>query len=88
MKLGSDLLAAPVSDLGQVISNLQGWIIGLLAGLATLYLVIGFTKYLTAGGDPAQAESAKGSLKAAAIGYAGAILAPVLMTALRSILGL
>jgi hypothetical protein len=76
-----------VNDLGTVISNLQAWIIGLLAAVATLFLVIGFARYMTAGGDPSEIERAKGALKAAAIGYAGALLAPVLMTALKGILG-
>ena len=76
-----------VNDLGTVINNLQVWIIGLLAAVATLFLVIGFARYMTAGGDPSEIERAKGALKAAAIGYAGALLAPVLMTALEGILG-
>jgi len=76
-----------VNDLGTVINNLQAWIIGLLAAVATLFLVIGFARYMTAGGDPSEIERAKGALKAAAIGYAGALLAPVLMTALKGILG-
>jgi Type IV secretion system pilin len=76
-----------VNDLATVITNLQAWIIGLLAAVATLFLVIGFARYMTAGGDPSEIERAKGALKAAAVGYAGALLAPVLMTALKGILG-
>ncbi|WP_411577452.1 hypothetical protein [Streptomyces sp. Je 1-4] len=40
-----------------------------------------------AGGDPGEVESAKRALKAAAIGYGLAILAPVLVTVLQSIVG-
>lgn len=80
------LLAGPAS-LPQVISNLTTWITGFLVGLATLFLTIGGVQYLTAGGDPGQVERAKGCLKSAAVGYALAVLAPVLVAALKSIVG-
>jgi hypothetical protein len=76
-----------VNDLTTVIGNLQGWIISILAAVATLFLVIGFARYMTAGGDPSEAERAKGAFKAAAIGYAGALLAPFFMGVLKTILG-
>ena len=76
-----------VNDLNTVISELQKWIMGFLAALATLFFVIGGARYMTAGGDPSEIERAKGAFKAAAIGYALAILAPILLEALQSILG-
>jgi hypothetical protein len=76
-----------VAELTTVISNLQGWLVGILAAVATLFLVIGGLRYVTAAGDPSAVERAKGALKSAAIGYALAILAPVIMTALKGILG-
>jgi succinate dehydrogenase hydrophobic anchor subunit len=86
------LAAAPpvvvaVNDLGQVIAGLQAWVMGLLAAVATLFLVIGGLRYVLAAGDPSEIERAKGALKSAAVGYALAVLAPVLMAALRGILG-
>jgi hypothetical protein len=42
---------------------------------------------MTAGGDPAQAEQAKGNFKAALGGYALAVLAPVILQVLQGILG-
>jgi len=42
---------------------------------------------MTAGGDPAQAEQAKGNFKAALAGYALAVLAPVILQVLQGILG-
>lgn len=71
----------------QVIDNLRNWIIGLLAGLATLFLTIGGMRYLMAGGDPAEVEAAKRALRAAALGYALALLAPVIVSVLKSIVG-
>lgn len=77
---------APAS-LDQVIGNLRGWLVGLLVGLATLFLTIGGVRYLAADGDPGQVEQAKRSLRNAAIGYALAALAPLLVTILRSFVG-
>jgi Type IV secretion system pilin len=52
------------------------WIIGILVGLATLFLTIGGVRYLMAGRDPGEVGKAKTALKSAAIGYGLAILAP------------
>lgn len=79
------LLAA--ASISQVISNTTAWITGILAGLATLFLTIGGVRYLTAGGDPAEVEKAKTAFRSAGIGYALAILAPVVVTVLRSLVG-
>ena len=73
--------------LSGVIDNLRNWIVGILAGVATLFLTIGGLRYLTAGGDPGQVEKAKIALNSAAIGYALAILAPLLVSILASIVG-
>ena len=79
--------ALAASDLNGVIENLRVWITGLLAGLATLLLMIGGVRYLLAGGDPGAHERAKGSIRAALIGYALALLAPVLTTIVQHIVG-
>ncbi len=76
-----------VKSLQEVIDGLTGWIVGILAAVATLFLTIGGVRYLMAGGDPSEVERAKGSLKSAGIGYALALLAPVILTALKGILG-
>ncbi|MEU4427841.1 pilin [Actinoplanes sp. NPDC024001] len=80
--------AAPpaVNDLGTVVNNLRYWIMGILGSVATLFLCIGGARYLMAGGDPSEIERAKGSFKSAAVGYALALLAPVVLTVLNSIL--
>lgn len=81
--------AAPpgAPSLGGVIDALRLWLVGILAGLATLFLTIGGIRYLTAGGDPAEVERAKIALKSAAIGYALAALAPLLVSILQSVVG-
>jgi hypothetical protein len=73
--------------LNGVISNLTNWIVGILAGVATLFLTIGGLRYVTAGGDPGQVEKAKAALKSAVVGYALAVLAPLLVSILASIVG-
>ena len=76
-----------LASISQVIANITAWITGLLAGLATLFLTIGGLRYLMAGGDPGEVERAKTALRSAAIGYGLAILAPVIVTVLKSLVG-
>jgi Type IV secretion system pilin len=86
-------LAAPAvaqaadPTLGQVIDRLRNVLVGLLVGLATLFLTVGGLRYLFAGGDPGQVEKAKVTLRSAAIGYGLAALAPVLVRLLRYVVG-
>jgi hypothetical protein len=75
------------ASIAQVIGNTTAWIAGILAGVATLFLTIGGLRYLMAGGDPGEVEKAKTALRSAAIGYGLAILAPVIVTVLRSLVG-
>jgi hypothetical protein len=74
-------------DLGRVLDNLRNWLVGLLAGAATLALTIGGIRYVAGAGDPAQIEKAKTAFRSALVGYAIAALAPVLVAALKSIVG-
>ncbi len=85
--LAADTTPLAVNDLPTVINNMTVWITGIIAAVATLFLTIGGAQYLMAGGDPAQVERAKGSLKSAGIGYALALLAPIILTILKNILG-
>jgi hypothetical protein len=88
--VGDLILAAPnpsPKSIPEVIDGLKLWVMGILAAVATLFLVIGGLRYMTAGGDPAQAEQAKGNFKAALAGYALAVLAPVILQVLQGILG-
>ena len=74
-----------IKTLPEVIDSLTAWIVGILASVATYYLTVGGVRYLTAS-EPGDAERAKSSLKNAGIGYALAVLAPVLLSVLQSIL--
>ena len=84
---GAIVVAAPPGSLSQVIDNVRNVLIGLLVGLATLFLTVGGVRYLSADGDPGEVERAKKSLRNAAIGYGLAMLAPVIVTVLQSLVG-
>ncbi|WP_228810741.1 pilin [Nocardia otitidiscaviarum] len=78
---------AIASSLDQVLNNLRNWIVGILALIATVCLTIGGVRYLICSGDPGEVERSKVALKAACIGYALAMLAPVVVEVLKSIVG-
>ncbi|WP_280312921.1 pilin [Nocardia abscessus] len=82
----ADVLAI-ASSLGEVIDNARNWLVGILAGLATLFLTIAGARYLLGGGDPSEIEKAKTAFRAACLGYALAMLAPVVVAVLKSIIG-
>jgi hypothetical protein len=84
---GAAVAQTPGPSLAGVIDALRAWLVGLLAALATLFLTVGGVRYMTAGGDPGQIERAKQALRSAAVGYALAALAPVLVDILRSVVG-
>jgi hypothetical protein len=79
------VLAAAAPTIGGVIGNATAWITGILAAVATFFLLLGGVRYLMAGGDPGQVERAKTALKSACIGYLLAMLAPVILTVLQSL---
>ncbi|GAA2213289.1 hypothetical protein GCM10009850_087510 [Nonomuraea monospora] len=84
---GTDQVLAAPASLNAVIDNLRNVIVGLLVALATLFLTVGGVRYILAGGDPGEVESAKKTLRYAALGYGIAVLAPLLVTVLKGIVG-
>ncbi|MEU8015947.1 pilin [Micromonospora parva] len=75
------------NSLPVVIANLQAWVMGILAAIATLFLVLAGVYWATAGGDPSQVEKAKLALRNALIGYGLAVLAPILLQVVQGIVG-
>jgi len=71
----------------QVLSNIRSWIMGILAGVALVFLTVGGLRYLMASGDPGEIEKAKSAFKAAGIGFALAALAPIVVEILKTIVG-
>lgn len=78
---------ALVGTTSQLFDNIRNWLMGILAGLATVILSVGGVRYLIAGGDTGEVEGAKRAFKAAAIGYCLAALAPLVLSILQQIIG-
>ncbi len=86
--LAAALLAqAADPTLSGVIGRARNVLVGLLVALATLQLTIAGVRYLFAAGEPEQLDKAKRGVRAAAIGYGLAALAPALVTLLQQIVG-
>jgi hypothetical protein len=87
--LAAPVYADPATDrLTTILGNATGWLVGILAAVATLFLTVGGVRYVMAGGDPGEIEKAKGAFKSAGLGYTLAALAPVVVAILKSILGI
>jgi hypothetical protein len=86
--------AAPVTVLAQaesvdqLLSNIRAWLIGILAGVATVFATIGGVRYMMANGDLGELDKARVAFRSAGIGYALAALAPLMVTVLRGLVGL
>ena len=80
-------VALAATDLNTVIDNLELWLTGLLASLATVFLIVGAARYVMANGDPIRLEKAKSAISSAVIGYAFALFAPVLITIIQQVVG-
>jgi Type IV secretion system pilin len=80
-------VVALAASVEQVLTNIRSWIMGILAGLATVFVSVGGVRYVMAGGNPGEVEKAKTAFRAAGIGYGMAALAPLIVTVLRGIVG-
>ncbi len=83
----STQVLALATSVDQVFTNIRDWLVGILAGLATVFLTVGGVRYLLAGGNPGETEKAKGCFRNAAWGYGLAALAPLAVEILRGIVG-
>ena len=79
--------AYAINDANTVITNVQTWVTGILAALATLFLSVGGIRYMMAAGNRREMERGKEAMKTAIFGYVLAALAPVLLGVLRTIVG-
>jgi hypothetical protein len=78
---------AIAASVDAVLTNIRNWLMGILAGLATVFLTIGGVRRVFGCGDPGEQEKSKEAFKAAGIGYALAALAPLVVTVLQGIVG-
>jgi len=80
-------VVALAGSVNEVLTNIRNWIMGILAGLATVFLTVGGLRYVMAGGDPGEVEKAKAAFKSAGWGYGMAALAPLIVEILKGIVG-
>ncbi|MGW6063160.1 pilin [Streptomyces sp. NPDC055189] len=83
----SGAVLALAKSVNEVLDNIRNWIMGVLAGLATVFLTVGGVRYVMAGGDPGEVEKAKTAFKSAGWGYGLAALAPLVVAILKGIVG-
>ena len=83
----SKQVLALANSVNDVLNNIRNWIMGILAGLATVFLSVGGVRYVIAGGDPGEVEKAKTAFKSAGWGYGLAALAPLVVEILKGIVG-
>ncbi len=81
------VVLAQAESVEQVLENVRGWVVGILASLATVFLTIGGVRYILGSGDPGEIEKAKVCFRSACVGYALAVLAPLVVTVLQGIVG-
>ncbi len=81
------LAQAADPTLSGVLDRARNVLVGLLVGIATLQLTIAGLRYLLAAGEPEQIDKAKKGVRAAAIGYGLAALAPPLVGLLKWVIG-
>lgn len=80
-------VVALARSVDEVLTNIRNWIMGILAGVAVVFLSIGGLRYVLSSGDPGEVEKAKGAFKAVGIGFALAALAPLVVEILKGIVG-
>lgn len=78
---------AQAASLETVLDNIRNFLMGILALLATVLLTVGGVRYVIAAGDPSEVDKAKQAFKNAVLGYALAVLAPLVVQILRGIVG-
>jgi hypothetical protein len=82
------VVLAQAESIDQVLSNIRGWLMGILAALATVMATVGGIRYVIADGDPGEIQRAKTAFRSAGVGFALAALAPLLITVLQGLVGL
>ncbi len=83
-------LAAADEGLGEIVRILDGvrnFLIAILTALAILAMTYAGIRYVMAAGDPAGVERAKTAARSAVVGLALALLAPVLVSIVKRIIG-
>lgn len=70
----------PTSDLPDMITRISGIVLGIVGGIAVLFLIIGGFQYITSAGNPDQAGKAKTTIMYAIIGLVVCILSYIIVS--------
>lgn len=76
-----------MSAIVDTLNRLRDTLMLVVGSLSLVMLTVGGIRYVTAGGDPDGIRGAKQTVKHALLGLALAVLAPVLIQVIKSILG-
>jgi len=88
MRLAQVLAAEPGMDrIVAILDGLRNALVVVLVTLSVVALTYAGVRYVIAGGDAAGVEKAKGAAKSAVIGLALALLAPVVVSIVKRIVG-
>lgn len=78
---------AGVGEIVRLLDRLRDALMLVLVGLAIVALTYAGVRYVIAGGDPGGVEKAKTAAKSAVVGLALALLAPLLVSIVKQIVG-
>ena len=78
---------AALTTIVDALNRLQQMLLLIVGSLALVMLTVGGIRYVAAGGDAEGIKSAKHTVRNALIGFALAVLAPVVIQIIKSILG-
>ncbi|MCO1575209.1 hypothetical protein M8C13_05475 [Crossiella sp. SN42] len=78
-------LAAPPTDLNQVIERIRLALLVLGGALVGLFITIGFLRYITSDGEEGEVARAKKSIRNAGIGFIGTAIAQLIVKILQSV---
>jgi hypothetical protein len=75
-----------MQDIVRILDGIRNLMLGILIGLAVAALTYAGVRYVISGGDPMSIEKAKSAVKSAVVGFAIALLAPILIGLVKHIL--
>lgn len=75
------------SNIGAIFNTIFTFLIGIVGGLAIIFIVIGGIRYILAGGDPKATDAAKNQITAALIGLIVALLSVAIVVIVGNLLG-
>jgi Type IV secretion system pilin len=76
-----------MGNIAEILNRVRDMLMLVIGSLALVMLTVGGVRYVIAGGDSKDVEAAKQTIKHALLGIGVAILAPVLIQLIKTILG-